>query len=195
MLIAGIDPGLEGAIAFLECVGAHPLNVINIVDVLDMPVLNLSRGRKARREIDVHALAALFRDRPPAEAYLERAGSRPKQGVASAFAFGNGYGAVRGILIALDIPLTRVDPGVWKRALAVPAAKDGARARASEIFPGQSARWRLVKHHGRAESALIGLYGVRLRGKTHTAKQAAERRVLSRADDRSDNASREPQKP
>jgi crossover junction endodeoxyribonuclease RuvC len=168
MLIAGIDPGLEGAVALLECSGFD----VRLVDIIDMPLLDLSRGRKSRREIDVHALAAIFREQPPAEAYLERAGARPRQGVSSSFRYGDGYGAIRGILVALDIPLTRIDPGIWKRLLSVPAAKDGARARASEIFPGQSGRWRLVKHHGRAESALIALYGAKILNRARLGRVA-----------------------
>jgi crossover junction endodeoxyribonuclease RuvC len=136
MLLAGIDPGIEGAVALLEYAGLD----VRLLDIVDMPILDLSRGRKKRREIDVHALAAIFRERPPDEAYLERAGARPRQGVASVFRYGDGYGAIRGVLVALNIPLTRIDPGKWKRTLSVPAAKDGARARASELFPGQSGR-------------------------------------------------------
>jgi crossover junction endodeoxyribonuclease RuvC len=170
MLIAGIDPGIEGAVALLEYAGLD----VRLLDVVDMPFLELSRGRKSRREIDVHALAAIFRERPPNQAYLERAGARPRQGVSSSFRYGDGYGAIRGVLVALNIPLTRVDPGIWKRTLSVPAAKDGARARASELFPGQSGRWRLVKHHGRAESALIALYGAKVLNRIRPGREAAQ---------------------
>jgi hypothetical protein len=119
MLIAGIDPGLEGAIALLERAGLDA----RLLDIVDMPFLELSRGRKSRRELDVHMLAAIFRERPPDEAYLERAGARPQQGVSSSFRYGDGYSAIRGLLVALDIPLTRVDPGIWKRTLAVLARR------------------------------------------------------------------------
>jgi hypothetical protein len=43
----------------------------------------------------------------------------------------------------------------------VPAAKDGARARASQLLPGAADQWPLVKHDGRAEAALIALWGIR----------------------------------
>jgi hypothetical protein len=59
MLIAGIDPGIEGAVALLEYAGLD----VRLLDIVDMPFLELSRGRKSRREIDVHALAAIFRER------------------------------------------------------------------------------------------------------------------------------------
>jgi hypothetical protein len=43
----------------------------------------------------------------------------------------------------------------------VPKAKDAARARASQLLPQAAHQWPLKKHDGRAESALIALYGAR----------------------------------
>jgi hypothetical protein len=43
----------------------------------------------------------------------------------------------------------------------VPAEKDGARARASQLLPQHAGHWPLKKHDGRAEAALIALYGWR----------------------------------
>lgn len=77
------------------------------------------------------------------------------------FAFGKAYGTLRGVVAALGIPMTVVSPVTWKRALGVPAAKDGARARASQLLPDAAAHWQRVKDHGRAEAALIALYGLR----------------------------------
>ena len=58
-------------------------------------------------------------------------------------------------------------PRRWKRALHVPKAKDAARARASQLLPEAAHQWRLRKHDGRAEAALLALYGARqLTGKT-----------------------------
>jgi hypothetical protein len=50
---------------------------------------------------------------------------------------------------------------VWKKALGVPADKDGARARASQLMPENAWLWPLVKHDGRAEAALIAYWGIR----------------------------------
>jgi crossover junction endodeoxyribonuclease RuvC len=67
-------------------------------------------------------------------------------------------------LAALGVPMSFVAPATWKRALQVPAAKDGARARASQLLPAAAGHWPLVKHDGRAEAALIALYGLRFLG-------------------------------
>jgi hypothetical protein len=66
-----------------------------------------------------------------------------------------------GVIAARSIPLTLVPPVRWKRALAVPKAKDGARARASQLLPGAAHQWQLRRHDGRAEAALLALYGAR----------------------------------
>jgi crossover junction endodeoxyribonuclease RuvC len=155
MIIAGLDPGLSGAIALLDArTGA-------VLDVLDMPVHELARGGKTKREIDVYRLVGMLgRDRI-GHAFVELVGAMPGQGVSGVFAFGKGFGIALGVIAALGIPMTLVPPRRWKAALQVPAAKDGARARASQLMPAAAHHWPLVKHDGRAEAALIALYGLR----------------------------------
>lgn len=155
-LVLGIDPGLGGATAFINPVGG--------VTVDDMPTLALIRGGKNKREIDAAMLAdriEFYAKRYDMKAVVEQVWSMPGQGVSAVFAFGRAYGIVIGVLAALDIPVTFVAPQRWKKALQVPAAKDGARARASQLMPSAACNWPLVKHDGRAEAALIAYYGLR----------------------------------
>jgi crossover junction endodeoxyribonuclease RuvC len=155
MIIAGIDPGLSGAVALLDAASGA------VVGLWDMPTLELKRGGKTKRELDPHALAgALGRDRI-GHAFIEQVGAMPGQGVSSVFSFGKSYGVVIGVLATLGIPMSLVPPQTWKRSLGVPAAKDGARARASQLMPAAAHHWPLVKHDGRAEAALIATYGLR----------------------------------
>lgn len=152
MLIGGLDPGLDGALAVFD--GYLRL------EVADMPTLIASKSGK--REVDPHALADLLRPSSPlrpAHMFLERVASSPQQGVSSAFSFGRSYGIVIGILAALEIPFTAVMPTVWKKATGTPAEKDGAVSRASQLMPTCRHLWPLKKHHGRAESFLIAWYG------------------------------------
>ena len=151
-IVCGIDPGLSGAICLLDTEGTFCIN--------DMPVHALTRGGKNKRELDARRLATLLSGRF-GHAFVEQVGSMPGQGVSSVFAFGKSYGIVLGILAAHGVPLTLVSPVKWKRALQVPASKDGARARASQLLPHAAGEWPLVKHAGRAEAALIALYGLR----------------------------------
>ena len=78
------------------------------------------------------------------------------------FKFGYVCGGLRGLVASHFIPVTYLTPKKWKGALGVPKAKDGARARASELLPGYSHLWQRVKDDGRAEAALIALYGARV---------------------------------
>jgi len=157
MILLGVDPGLSGALAFMEA--GHPAAVPHIHD---MPTLSLSRGGKNKREIDVHLLARIIAEHMPiGHAFIELVGAMPGQGTSSMFAFGKAYGIVIGVLAASAVPMTFVSPVKWKKAFGVPAAKDGSRSRASQLLPGAAHQWRRIKDHGRAEAALICLWGER----------------------------------
>lgn len=157
----GVDPGLSGAIAFYQPFG-------DLLEIEDIPVFALVRAGKTKRDMDVQSLVTIFRRRridprlmPGVHVWLEQVGAMPGQGVSSMFAFGQVFGIIKGVLAALSIPMTLVPPVRWKKAIGVPAAKDGARARASQLLPGHANLWPLVKHDGRAEAALIAYYGSR----------------------------------
>ena len=154
MKIAGIDPGLSGAVAFHEA-------LTGALEITDMPTLAIDRGGKARREIDPHALADLFWKAHCGLAILEQAWPRPNDSAQGGFKVGDGYGAIRGVLAAVGVPYTIVSPQKWKRVLGITGDKDEARARASQLLPQGADQWRLKKHDGRAEAALLALYGVR----------------------------------
>src|SRR6516162_7770788 len=110
MRFGGIDPGISGAIAFLDPAAPQGLEVV------DMPTLTLAAGKRA---VDVHALAALLGS-PVDHVFLERAQAMPKQGTTSMFNYGRSFGLIEGILAARGIPYTLVSPVSWKRALQVP---------------------------------------------------------------------------
>jgi crossover junction endodeoxyribonuclease RuvC len=158
MKLLGIDPGLSGAFAVLDAATG------NIVAVCDLPVLNISRGKAARRDLDGHSLLRLIEDQHPDHAFIEQAQAMPGQSAYATGIFFQVYGEIRGLLIGAGVPLTIVSPNKWKRSLGVPAGKDGARARASQLLPDGARQWPLKKHHGRAEAALIALYGWRTIG-------------------------------
>jgi crossover junction endodeoxyribonuclease RuvC len=77
------------------------------------------------------------------------------------FGYGRSYGIAIGVLSALGISFTEISAVSWKRKLAVPSDKDGARFRASQLLPTAAKHWPLVKHHGRAEAALLAFLGGR----------------------------------
>lgn len=168
MLVCGVDPGLSGALAFLDS------ETMRIAAMITMPAMKLGKAKGSKREISARTLVVelereiLSLGLTVSHVYLERVQSSPQMGVTSAFQFGRGYGAVEGVIAALGWPLEYVTPNKWKTALRVPTEKDDARHRAEQLLPRDAEHWtpkRLVMNQeqasGRAEAALIALYGVR----------------------------------
>jgi crossover junction endodeoxyribonuclease RuvC len=152
--IIGIDPGLDGALArYVPATGD--------LEVVDMPTLTIGTSKSGKRVIDEYALARLVDgwSSDAACVWLELVGVRPGEGGVAGFSFGRGYGLLRGVCVANFLTIHDATPATWKRALKVAADKDHARHRASALFPRHGALWPLKKHHGRAEAALIALYG------------------------------------
>jgi crossover junction endodeoxyribonuclease RuvC len=150
--VLGIDPGFGGALAWLDLGGD--------LHVEDMPTLAVERNGKTKRDLDLAALVELVEQHRPAFAVVERVGAMPGQGVSSMFAFGRGFGSILGVLAALRVPVELVTPATWKRALSVPAGKDGARLRASQLLPAHGGHWRHAKDDGRAEASMLAWYGL-----------------------------------
>jgi hypothetical protein len=143
--ILGVDPGLSGALGFYF--PAAP----DRASAEDLPV--------AGNEIDAITLARRIAQMKPDLAVVERVSARPGQGVSSTFGFGTAYGAVRGVLGALRVPMHLVAPGLWKRHYRLGADKEQARALALRLFPATAECFQRRKDHGRAEAALIARYG------------------------------------
>ena len=152
--VMGIDPGAKGAIAILTDTGS-------LVEVWDMPTLEIKVGKATKTRISPEVLAEELRNWDSVRAaFMEAVSSSPQMGVSSAFAFGEGFGVVKGVLAALQIPLVLVPPAKWKRDMGLNQSKDGSRAKAIAKWPRHAGEFKLVKHDGRAEAALIGLWGV-----------------------------------
>ena len=149
-MILGVDPGLNGALAFLDVTAGS-------LTIHDMPTIEA--GVRSKRVVDEAALARLIDPAAANAAFIEKVGAMPGNGAVSMFGFGVSYGLVRGVVAANFIPVTLVPPQTWKSKLGVPASKEGARARASQLLPAFSNLWSLAKHDGRAEAALIAYYG------------------------------------
>lgn len=155
-MIAGIDPGLSGAIAFI--------NGNIVVHCLDTPTLRLQSGKKTRQHFDLQAMRRILAAGAIDHAFLEAVHSMPSQGVVSSFQFGMGFGMWQGLLAALGIPYTLVSPQRWKKAMLADmgAEKSASRLRAGQLFPACAEQFARVKDDGRAEAVLIAEYGRRV---------------------------------
>ena len=149
-ILLGADPGKSGALAISSVVGESLL----LRDVIDMPVENNEVSGAMLR----HELLKRISPEECLMAIVEKVHSMPKQGVASTFSFGYGYGVLRGTLDALGFDITDVTPRVWKKAMGVGSDKEVARNMALDYFPDKSEFFQRKKDHGRAEAALLTWY-------------------------------------
>ena len=150
-VIVGIDPGLSGALVAL-----HPDGTFAWCH--DIPVITAG----TKREIDEIELARLVDAAGPIDvAVLEKVGVRPGEGTVGAFTFGRGYGLLRGILRAHFVRIIDVTPATWKKGVGIKtgAGKDASRALAKERFQQHAGLFARVNDDGRAEGALIALWG------------------------------------
>ena len=144
--VCGIDPGLTGAIAMLNGHG---------VALFDLPV---TRGEI--NGLALHAELALANEVDPITAvFLEETHAMPGNGSKANFSQGFTMGAIVTAVRMASLPLHRVAPSTWKTKMGLRGkTKDASRHLASELWPGSE--FKLVKHHNRAEAALIARYGL-----------------------------------
>ncbi len=149
MIILGIDPGIDGAICLINNDGL-------VVAIDDMPTLQI--GKTAKRSLNYHVLSRIVWQAKAGHAFVEHTWNRPGEGHSGALV--GCYMAILATMTTAGVPWTAVSPQLWKKALGVPAAKDGARARASQLNPQAADWWLLKKHDGRSEAYLIARYGL-----------------------------------
>jgi hypothetical protein len=162
--IVGCDPGNKGALAFLD-----PEN--NRMRIIDMPTFEFETTRK-RVKVDPYSIVNEMGAQLIANFYLEEVHASPQMGTVSAFSFGEGKGILLGAAAALGIPTTQVKPQQWKKQMRVPADKRAAVQRASQLFPAISPLFKGPRggvYDGRAEAALIALFGAMELGRAPTA--------------------------
>ena len=156
MKILGIDRGIRGGLAIVSIDdGAAP----QLVDAIDIPVT----GVGAKERVDVLAIRTWIIAHAPQHALIERAQAMPKQGASSGFKYGRAAGALEGTLACCEIPMTIVEPSVWKKFHRLRGGdKEAARQRALQLFPAAHALLARKKDHGRGEASLIALYGAKV---------------------------------
>ena len=148
----GIDPGLSGAIAFIDESGG--------LIVHDAPTVVV---KGTRREYLTPQMAALLSG-VTGRAALEQGIPMPRQASNTTYLMGKGGGLWEGILAASGIAYDLVPPQKWKRALGIPVGSDkgASRALASRLFPEYAHLFARVKDDGRAEASLIAEYRRRI---------------------------------
>jgi len=152
MITVGVDPGYSGAI-----VAARDGKVFAIHD---MPLM---QGKAGKNLLNLSAISDIFvkliKISAPVRVHIERVSAMPGQGVSSMFRFGEGYGAVQGIVAAHGLPIVFIGPQEWKKPLGlIGADKDYARTLAIQTFPELSSQLSRKKDIGRADAIWICLH-------------------------------------
>ena len=130
--------------------------------VIDMPVVEVIRGAKAKKHISAQGVAAAIKELNPTHAIVEKVGAMPNQGVSSMFTFGRAAGIIEGALAALNVPVTYVTPQTWIKATGCGKGKDAIRHRCMELNPEHQHLFARVKDSGRADATMMAIYGMKL---------------------------------
>ena len=155
MIIIGIDPGITGAICFIEN--------RKLIDVIDMPTM--ASGNKNKKQINGSQIFNEITIRiqnyksKKVNVVVEQVSAMPGQGVTSMFNFGQSFGVLKGICSAMNLSMYFVRPAKWKKYFnLINSEKDASRTRAIEIFPYFSMNLSKKKDANKADAMLIASY-------------------------------------
>ena len=155
MLTIGIDPGISGAICFMEN--------SKIIEVIDMP--SMAEGKKNKKQVNgsqvFNEITKYIKDKKSNEVkvVIEHVSAMPGQGVTSMFNFGQSFGILKGICSAMNLSMYFVRPVKWKKHFnLINSSKDASRTKAIEIFPYFSKNLSKKKDANKADAILIASY-------------------------------------
>ncbi len=155
MLIIGIDPGISGAICFMED--------DKIINVIEMP--SMADGKKNKKQVNgsqvFNEISKYIKNKEliNIKVIIEHVSAMPGQGVTSMFNFGQSFGILKGICSAMNLPMFFVRPAKWKKHFnLINSSKDASRTKAIEIFPYFSTNLSKKKDSNKADAMLIASY-------------------------------------
>lgn len=163
MIICGVDPGAEGALALLDA------ETRRVIAIIDMP---MSGPDLLVRELVTDIEGALD-GRRVVSIFIERqaafAGGERKIGATSAFNIGGRFWALRAIAACFGWPTEIVSPAKWQKHFGITKAdKAKSLVLADELMPEDCGLWKPRRGYctkaqaiGRCEAALISLFGIR----------------------------------
>lgn len=158
-IILGVDPGKTGAMAVFRANSKR--TAYGLIDIIDFNEDNILKYFIKSNTTGDNAVA-----------FVENVHAAPGQSVVSMFSFGKNLGWWQGVLQTLGIYTTLVAPQSWSPYYIGRGVKDKkttARQVATKLFSRPIDRmvdssgkswFRLVKHNGRADAALIAAYGM-----------------------------------
>ena len=122
----------------------------------------VTKGRGTKAELDVASLRALLLLHPIEHVIVERVAARPGQGVTGMFRFGYVSGAIYGLVIGLQLPVSFISPVQWQKVARCGPSPDEGRRRGAELYPTAAEKLSRKKDSGRADALLIAHVGARM---------------------------------
>lgn len=154
MIAIGIDPGLTGALSFIDSRGS--------VVVEDIPTVPLGGNGLVKLKVDGLALARLVRNHCPATdgvlVVCEAVRAMPGNAIQTQGSLMRSLGAIEAVFEVLRFPVLLVEPQTWKRHFGLKSDKGASLTVARTLYPQCTAIGR-AKDHNRAESLLLAHYG------------------------------------
>lgn len=161
-LVIGVDLGLTGAISLISSDN-------RMIFVCDMPVYEVEVNKKKRKKLDLFRLREimlLLDSMGATHCIIEDVhpmGAGAGTGVGAAFSLGYARASFEAVCCMMGMQCLSVSPTVWKRHYGLlKTEKSASIEHARKMFDNASDNLKLVKHHGRAESMLIGGYYFRM---------------------------------
>lgn len=163
MIIAGADPGAQGALALID------VETRRVRAIIDMPMagpelLVRELVMDLERTLDGRRVGSLF-----IEKQAPFAGGGRSIGASSAFNLGQRFMAIKAIAACSGWPTEIVSPAKWQKHFGIAKAdKMRSLALADQLMPEDCGLWKTRRGHctkeqaiGRAESALLAMFGIR----------------------------------
>lgn len=158
MITIGVDPGLSGAVAFIDERGSCLVE--------DLPTIALPGNGLVKRRIDGRALANLILrctvPGEPVQAYVEQVSTMggKNNAVQTQGSLMRTLGAVETVLEMLRMPPTMVVPRTWKRVYGLDSSKADSLAIARKLYPSiAGSRLKRALDHNRGDAVLLAHYG------------------------------------
>ncbi len=160
MIYLGFDPGLSGGIAAID---PSLAGTGTVAKTFVMPV---SGDQIDARAVGILVWDLVLKHDSAVLACVELVGAMPKQGLASTFKFGKGYGTILGVLGALGVRTELVTPQKWKGVVLAGTRKDkdAAVAWCRRSYPDVTLRRSdrcTTDHDGMADALCIAEYARR----------------------------------
>ena len=164
MIVVGVDPGITGALAFIDSRGTAVVE--------DIPTIAVPGGGMVKRRVDGYGMAKIVRAHCPiGESVLvvcEAVHAMPGNAMQTQGSLLRSLGAIEAVFDVLRLSPRMVSPQSWQAAFGLKGKKTEKRERgelpaaiviARKLYPMLCDRLELVKRHNRAEACLIAAFG------------------------------------